>query len=104
MKDYIDNYREAYDREFSDEGDEDIRKAFWKTARIEINGAKRVGLIQEMGIDEYLESNYKSYSKVSEETRRVIQESNIIPARLLADHFKVSLSAIHKIRANHKKQ
>ena len=104
MKDYIDNYREAYDREFSEKGDEDIRKEFWKTARIKINGAKRTGLIQEMVFDDYLESSYASYSKVSDETRKVIQESNIIPARLLADHFKVSLSAIHKIRANHKEQ
>ena len=102
MKDYIELYREAYDREFLAEGDEDIRKNFWKMARRDINGAKRTGLIQEVCLDDYLEANKRPYSEISDETRSIIEQSSIIPAQLLSDHFKVSVSAVRQIRANHK--
>lgn len=47
MKDYIDNYKDAVRRIFSGENDEEVRKEFWKRARIDINVAKRKGLIKE---------------------------------------------------------
>ena len=102
MKDYIELYREAYDREFLAEGDKDIRRNFWKTARIDINRAKRTGLIKEACLDDYLEANKRSYSEISDETRSIIEQSSIIPAKLLSDHFKISISAVRQIRANHK--
>ena len=104
MKDYIDNYREAYDREFLEEGDEDIRKEFWKSARIEINRGKRKGLIQDCCLQDYIESNYRSYTQIPDAMRSTIEQCHFIPATLLADHFKVSVSAVRQIRANHNKK
>jgi len=102
MKDYIDNYREAYDREFSEDGDKDIRKNFWKMARRDIIRAKRTGLIQEICVEDYIQSNYRPYSKISEKTRNIIEKSIDIPAALLSDHLKVSISAIRQIRNKYK--
>jgi len=102
MKDYIDNYREAYDREFSEDGDKDIRKNFWKMARRDIIRAKRTGLIQEICVEDYIQSNYRPYSKISEKTRNIIEKSIDIPAALLSDHLRVSISAIRQIRNKYK--
>lgn len=105
--DYIDiyrkNYREAYDREFSEPKDKEISKEFWDKAPKDIEWGKQHGLIKGQSLHDWMESKAPRRVNITDKMKKTIETSSeFIPDELLAEYYGLSRTTVSKVRSQYR--
>ena len=101
--DYIDNYKEAV-KLAGEEGEVNpsTSKTFFLNARSDFMSAKKQGLMRDMSLEELLQEKYWNRTEFNDELRDVVLHKPHFSATLISKQYKVSLSAIRRLREKNK--
>lgn len=103
MEDYIDNYRKEV-KLAGEEGEVNpsVSKTFYLNARSDFTSAKKKGLMRDMTLEELLEEKYWNRTEFNDELRDVVLYKPYFSASLISKQYRVSLSAIRRLREKNK--
>lgn len=96
-KDYIDLYREAVGRDFSEPNDSAVRENFYNSTRSEVEKSVKRGWLKFQGYDDYLENRDRLKDDritVNKADCDMMAKSPHVPVKIFASYFGYSASHI----------